>query len=315
MSDLAPFVAAAIRDKVVCDLQAENEVLRRQLREMRRIELTAGDYGPVYAKGHLNEDGDFCMNPNLFEVKLKTNSNVPMCKLSDLPQVQVQLGGILRTSFNDDEYVFDVIQCDVDKENGTKVFDFCFSNNYWISVVVHNWPMTEEEVDDDDWASEEAMNYLEDIANMRPDTYVTFEQISFFAREYRSYIDQIPLSEQKVHNLEERRQDYELDGLIMSRMRRMGNNHKAEILVHQANEIHDVLIRVGINRAGDELESLLGPLIKLQVTHDIHFQGFMDQVIEGLEQLGPDVGFADVIHEFDMITHQQEEDLNDEEEE
>jgi hypothetical protein len=60
MSDLAPFVAAFLRDKVVDDLLEENKQLRAQLNanitSSRKVRIS-GLGGEIYAEGRLDEDG------------------------------------------------------------------------------------------------------------------------------------------------------------------------------------------------------------------------------------------------------------------
>lgn len=60
MSDLAPFVAAILKDKVVQDLIEENESLRKKNNAMKLvmngIEITGPRGQPVYATGSLDAD-------------------------------------------------------------------------------------------------------------------------------------------------------------------------------------------------------------------------------------------------------------------
>jgi hypothetical protein len=50
MSDLAPFVAAAIKNKVVHDMRKEIGGLKLQLSRMQEIEVTGPNGTPVYAR-------------------------------------------------------------------------------------------------------------------------------------------------------------------------------------------------------------------------------------------------------------------------
>jgi hypothetical protein len=60
MSDLAPFVAAFMREKVLDDLLEENRLLRVQLNasitSSRKV-CISGLGGEIYAEAHLDEDG------------------------------------------------------------------------------------------------------------------------------------------------------------------------------------------------------------------------------------------------------------------
>lgn len=57
MSDLAPFVAATLKDAATIDLLQENEVLREKLRQTKIVSITGPGGSPVYASGHVTEDG------------------------------------------------------------------------------------------------------------------------------------------------------------------------------------------------------------------------------------------------------------------
>ena len=57
MSDLAPFVAATLKDKVVTDLHEENKQLRAEKHASQLVEITCPKRHPVYAQGHLKNNG------------------------------------------------------------------------------------------------------------------------------------------------------------------------------------------------------------------------------------------------------------------
>jgi hypothetical protein len=106
MSDLAPFVAATIRDKVVADLKEENDKLRKQLRQRWTVEVLRNDEESrvVYATGQFDQgqpDSPF------WEVSL---SEAISCPLSALKNVELHVGGILKAAFGHNstfEGVFD----------------------------------------------------------------------------------------------------------------------------------------------------------------------------------------------------------------
>jgi len=50
MSDLAPFVAAALRDKVVAELLEENQRLKGQVKSFQRVRITGKNGFPIYAQ-------------------------------------------------------------------------------------------------------------------------------------------------------------------------------------------------------------------------------------------------------------------------
>ena len=55
MSDIAPFVAASLRDKVVADLMDENNNLREKNRALNLVKITGPEGYPVYAHGQVSD--------------------------------------------------------------------------------------------------------------------------------------------------------------------------------------------------------------------------------------------------------------------
>ena len=105
MSDLAPYVAAALRDKVVDDLLDENRKLREQLDNARKVEITGKDGSPVYATGAF-QDGtrrNFC---ELWDVPLEmvtlAGSEV-VIPISALKEIEICLGGVVYASSSSSE--------------------------------------------------------------------------------------------------------------------------------------------------------------------------------------------------------------------
>eukprot|EP00978_Attheya_sp_CCMP212_P002719 scaffold5585_cov57-Attheya_sp.AAC.1 len=76
MSDIAPFVAATIRDKVVDDLMKENADLKLKLSRMQEIELTGPNGTPVYATGMLDQ-GKYTYAGMEWFVELVEQAKVP----------------------------------------------------------------------------------------------------------------------------------------------------------------------------------------------------------------------------------------------
>jgi hypothetical protein len=82
MSSFAPFVAAAIRDKVVQELMEENEAMRNQvakLRHFKTVEITGPGGTCVYARAQFDEDGGYRGNPNLWSVHFPTGKQLLPC--------------------------------------------------------------------------------------------------------------------------------------------------------------------------------------------------------------------------------------------
>jgi hypothetical protein len=88
MSDLAPFVAAVLRDRVLTEMKQENDKLLAQPENSRAVQIMSAS-GTVYAEGRF-QDG-FYGEPSLWAVIL---TKVVSCPLSDLENVQICVGGI-----------------------------------------------------------------------------------------------------------------------------------------------------------------------------------------------------------------------------
>jgi len=108
MSDIAPFVAAAIRDKVVIDQQQEIQNLQAQLEEARRfrdsvmVTITAPD-GTVYAEGslaHRNVDNHtwdgICIQRIYLTSSTRDEANPQLTKyqIQDIDSALIKVGGV-----------------------------------------------------------------------------------------------------------------------------------------------------------------------------------------------------------------------------
>lgn len=93
MSDIAPFVAAVLRDKAVTEQLAEIEFLHGEMSRSRRVQLTGPGGHIVYAEGQL-EDGMLeyvGMNKDKrWTVSLKQCRS--KCPLSELRSMEIRLG-------------------------------------------------------------------------------------------------------------------------------------------------------------------------------------------------------------------------------
>jgi hypothetical protein len=136
MSDLAPFVAAALRDKVVEDLMEENQAIRGQLQQARRVEITGPGGAPVHAQAQFDEDGSYSGNPNLWNVKFPEGKQLLPCPLSVLEGIEIRVGGILKAKFagNADFNTF-LDENDADHAMGKVVRLFWWS---FVIVVYYN---------------------------------------------------------------------------------------------------------------------------------------------------------------------------------
>ena len=92
MSDLATFVAAVLRDRVVSELVAELNLLRAWKHESEAVMITGPDRTPVYAHGHLKENGanysHASVHNPLWKVML---SKINSCSLHDSAVIGVEV--------------------------------------------------------------------------------------------------------------------------------------------------------------------------------------------------------------------------------
>ena len=106
MSDLAPFIAATIRDKVVCDQQQEIESLKDENRRLQErlaeelVQITNQDGSIIYAEGSLAKrvvESDEVGGLNHFLwfrwQAIRNGSILPQCKVRDVRDAVVRVGG------------------------------------------------------------------------------------------------------------------------------------------------------------------------------------------------------------------------------
>jgi hypothetical protein len=107
MSELAPFVASVLYDKVLAEMKQEVDQLSEQLPKLRAVQIISAS-GTVYAEGQF-EDG--CReNPNLWA--LRFSKQLSSCPLSDLMSVQICVGGICKANFGAHSITNSIIERD-----------------------------------------------------------------------------------------------------------------------------------------------------------------------------------------------------------
>ena len=102
MSDLAPFVAAALRDRTVTELFDENQKLREEINKinkhnLRVIRVTGPGGSPVYAQRHIAYAKE---DPGFHEATVElnnstddhTNTNLPICPVQDIEKCELHIG-------------------------------------------------------------------------------------------------------------------------------------------------------------------------------------------------------------------------------
>ena len=292
MSDLAPFVASTLRDKVVQDLMEENKKLREDLEKARAtVEVTGPNGQPVYASAFF-KDGTHAGNPNLWQVDFSESESIA---LGDLSNVQIHVGGILRAQFrNNSEFVGSLHESDEDGED-QKVINFCFaegSGGLWLSVLVQGWP-------EESWrplADEDLDNGLlldilsEEIAPSYADARVTILHISFFVSTVRRALGALSLDPAIEEDRERRRSQQQFNIEIMGRMRRAGDEDTGNTFAGRLWELQEALESLGVYGEADLHENLIDGLIQLQQrTGDgPGFRAAVREIREALEMDGVD---------------------------
>ena len=94
MSDLAPFVAAALRDKVFCDMKEE---LAKERAYAQSVQVTSQNRGICYASAQFDENGRRSSCIGTWRVHVNYDE---CCPINDLATAEIWLGNILLTRFN-----------------------------------------------------------------------------------------------------------------------------------------------------------------------------------------------------------------------
>lgn len=103
MSDLAPFVAAVLRDKVVVDLQEELRVKTEKIQklesELRVIRVTGRGGFPIYAERHYQHATEDPQDVDEWFLRLQNstgdyvNTNLPSCPVQQIDSCELHIGG------------------------------------------------------------------------------------------------------------------------------------------------------------------------------------------------------------------------------
>ena len=204
MSNLAPFVAAVLRDQTVQELHEENERLRQQVHISRLVQITGPGGVPVYAEGRIDE-GRPAGNPNLWLVKLeRPPGSTAECQLHQLGTVEVRIvGGMLHASF---ERAIENELCetfldrdDVYDTDTSKHVGFCFAETaggLWLSCDIQNWPRQRWSRVLEEEDQEDVFDYLTLTVAAQPPSRKTvrFFQVQFFQEQTRFLLAQMGIS-------------------------------------------------------------------------------------------------------------------------
>jgi hypothetical protein len=121
MSDLAPFVAAILRDQNVDDLLRENQELRERLDLHQRVEITGKEGKPIYYTSSMDRGKPTGSN-SIWNVAVEEHEKHVIIPLHELPNLEIRVGGDVRATFHSGNVNSDtdLLTCDFDRENLTE---------------------------------------------------------------------------------------------------------------------------------------------------------------------------------------------------
>jgi hypothetical protein len=196
MSDLAPFVAATLRDKVFQDLMEENEAMQKQIRQSRSVEITGPGGNPVYSRAQFDESGYFCNSPDLWEVEFPGTQDLS-CPLSTLEGIEVRLGGALKSKFTDNRVFETFDYADGRDYDHGKVVNFFFggASSLWLAVRIDGWPRQSWQATIDQGFGIDGLfsHLLDDVAIENPNKTVHFLEVSFVVTSVSGVIQSLNL--------------------------------------------------------------------------------------------------------------------------
>jgi hypothetical protein len=297
MSDLAPFVAATLRDKVIKDLMDENQAMRKQLQLARRVEITGPGGTPVHAQAQFDDDGSYAGNPDLWAVNFPEGKQMLPCPLAALEGIEIRVGGILKAKFasNADFHTF-IDAHSRDHEMG-KVVAFCFggASSLWFNILIDGWPGDQwretitaaAAIDEDDLFR----HLIRNVAAEAPQgKKVTFLGVEFMNEGVSGAIQALNLDRETQEDAEESRKRQAFIILIMKRMRSAGNEQEGEEVVAHASAIQVAFYRLGIYDDGEMFEQNIGPLIESQ-----NRQAFLILIMRRMRSAGNEEEATEII--------------------
>jgi hypothetical protein len=192
MSDLAPFVAAVLYDKVLAETKQEVDRLSEQLQKSLAVQMISAN-GTVYAEGQF-EEGCFNGDSNFWIVRM--HKQLASCPLSDLTNVQICIGGICKADFGANSTVRGAVAGEY--IDGCGYINFSFVGTGFLCVRVG--PSPSEEVflsqlgGDIDIDEENMASYLaQEVAVNHPLLSVNFGMVFFLTNAVKGAIQNLNL--------------------------------------------------------------------------------------------------------------------------
>lgn len=188
MSDLGPFVAAHLRDKVVADLLQETKQLQSQLSNARRIAITGPDGSPIYAEEDFSRGrydplvmpGEWWEIPFASEPGMYTSNS---CTLSILPTCEVRIGSFVKIKLGD---IDRLCVCNYSRELSMVKVKYC-NIDPCFEVGVHI-PMSEElfqSIHSRTQRIDPRSSFFVDLIPSDQDPPIIFEELTFHSDSAR----------------------------------------------------------------------------------------------------------------------------------
>ena len=261
MSDLAPFVAAVLRDRTVDELMEENAQLKSTVDALMRIEITGRKGTPVYAEGQFNH-GHYGPNIDAWIPNLEHKRD---CPFVDLGGLEIRVGGLVRYSLAED--------CDRPRIHiGTvgdgrggegKELAITFAD-LMLEAVIHGirdlndtWRRRIDAIWD--VSASVALRRLNRLPN-REECAVRIESIQLSVETYTTLIDLVPMSQEQKLERQERLARHAFPEAVWKDMRRLA---PATVLddFRWYLDTEILLARLGIEVENDEYNLVIEPVV------------------------------------------------------
>jgi hypothetical protein len=311
MSDLAPFVAAALRDRTVADLLEEVQTLRAGLTQLKRVEITSPGREIVYARGQFDDDGEEQGNPNLWKVRLH---QVAPCPLSDLAAAEFRLGGtrLFKMEAEDVQIYEDGFHTD---EDGQDIFELslCAVVPFvsWVSLQIKGRSESQWEPIRESWYENEEVITADLLSRTSTDTImVSFPDIALGKGNVPDLMEMVPaskkMSDEEQQHTHAFRNYY---GSILGLMRDGGNQERPAEFQLDGDQMMDALMYHGIDNSDDErLFDVVRPFIALQMF--LKEQGRQDEFLD-ITQTGTLPEILETINRMGVVVEQPDDEDSD----
>jgi len=191
MSDLAPFIVATIRDKVVDDLLQEVDSLRKRLRFHQTVEITGPSGVPVYTRGHFH-DGKYEAYGDRWIVSFNdARIGVVPCRFDELIDVEIRVGGICIGSF---DCTYDICCDDKHDNEGRKGNIYLESGDLFLEVMIETL------------SGNHRTKYMNKNTNISAleERVIYFGNVAFYLPTFKGVIDTLPFKKEETIGRESR---------------------------------------------------------------------------------------------------------------